>query len=947
VAGLPLAVVLLVCSHAHTDAAPTIEQGKPRPHLFYTASDIASFAARITDDPARYWYERRVVLRAETALTKGTYGGSHSEELRDYFERLDEVALAALVDPDPGLRQDYLELGIQVLTRTAAEYDAMGLDDFWTASRAPSTLALAVLYDSIYDALSPAQRHDIETGLFERILADAPGYTEFDQLDNKGVIAHMAYGVVALAIEDQQAFERAYGTVPDGDPSFLWAIGDGYGDDGIWLEPSQHYHHYTMDHLLPFARATLNATTTGVSEVLSTSPSLAEIYAAYIGVATPQLTIVPTGDAYWPMSVRSIHGEQLNSLYPGDDSVEWVLHHSFDLADTTRGATNFAWDVVYLLDYGDPGGWVPAPAVYDDDGSGFGVLRYGDDLGQLYAFMDFASPHPNHDHRDKLSVYLAGHRQVPVTSVVKTDRSGYGHTIFQNTVVIDRTSQSKEEGELGHHGVTPRHRLQLVEASAPQVYTGVEEYQRILVLFADNWVFDLFTIVRSGQHTYDWVQHRLDAPSFAGVGSFGSASAGSSSGYDRLTQVQSATIHGETMTAESASSEHGGIRTVVAARNGDTLFRAQAPGPGSIDEHPLLLVRRVGDGGAQFAAVHAMSDGAQTPAAIAMATSHEHGGWQSEVYVTRLEAPGHSDDLLVHRGAPDGGAVAAGDYDFDGKAALVRRSGTIIESVFLLHGTLLTSHADTLIHTFGVVADVESAGDTVAMSDDVVGFRIHAPVATTVLVGGTPVTFARDGHSVVSPWMVPNLPPVADAGGPYTGLPGEAITFDGSGSHDPEGQPLTYHWDFGDGATGAGAAPSHAYTDAGEYTVVLVVSDGLLESEPASVPVLINAAAGLPAAGETVAAPAVTRLHHALPNPFGVATQIGFDLAGAERISLGIYDVSGRRVRLLVDRVMGAGRYRLEWDGRSDAGAPLPSGIYIARLVTGGEQQVRKMLLAR
>jgi PKD repeat protein len=46
---------------------------------------------------------------------------------------------------------------------------------------------------------------------------------------------------------------------------------------------------------------------------------------------------------------------------------------------------------------------------------------------------------------------------------------------------------------------------------------------------------------------------------------------------------------------------------------------------------------------------------------------------------------------------------------------------------------------------------------------------------------------------------VPNQPPTADPNGPYTANAGEVITFDGSGSSDPDGTIVSYDWDFGDG----------------------------------------------------------------------------------------------------------------------------------------------------
>jgi len=81
---------------------------------------------------------------------------------------------------------------------------------------------------------------------------------------------------------------------------------------------------------------------------------------------------------------------------------------------------------------------------------------------------------------------------------------------------------------------------------------------------------------------------------------------------------------------------------------------------------------------------------------------------------------------------------------------------------------------------------------------------------------------------------VPNTSPVANAGGPYTGTEDVAVTFDGSGSDDPDGDPLTYAWDFGDGSTGTGVNPTHAYTAGGTYTVTLVVNDGKVNSDPST-----------------------------------------------------------------------------------------------------------------
>ena len=97
-------------------------------------------------------------------------------------------------------------------------------------------------------------------------------------------------------------------------------------------------------------------------------------------------------------------------------------------------------------------------------------------------------------------------------------------------------------------------------------------------------------------------------------------------------------------------------------------------------------------------------------------------------------------------------------------------------------------------------------------------------------------------------------PPVAVLDGPYTGTEGTAVHFNAGGSTDPDGDALTYAWDFGDGSTGTGATPTHSYSDNGNYIVKVTVTDPYgAESTATTSVMVVNVAPTVAAfAGETI-----------------------------------------------------------------------------------------------
>jgi PKD repeat protein len=287
-----------------------------------------------------------------------------------------------------------------------------------------------------------------------------------------------------------------------------------------------------------------------------------------------------------------------------------------------------------------------------------------------------------------------------------------------------------------------------------------------------------------------------------------------------------------------------------------------------------------------------------------------------------------------------------------------------------------------------------------------------------------------------------NRAPVSNPGGPYSGVTAVPVAFDGSASADPDGDALTYFWDFGDLASATGSTASHTYAAARVYTVTLVVQDGTLTGvgrTTATITEIFQARAfttkanrllrlgsgkpywtiqiepvggsfdigqvapgtirmkspgtgsvseigvvlgkttlqgdadgnGVPDIGATFAKSDLKALFSnlngsttvtvtfeggiasggtfraqtdigvvagggnpvaVLPNPLHRTGEVWFTVAKPGRVHVALFDVSGRMVRVLDDRVMAGGAQSCAIDGRTRDGAPLASGVYYVRV---------------
>jgi predicted amidohydrolase len=76
-------------------------------------------------------------------------------------------------------------------------------------------------------------------------------------------------------------------------------------------------------------------------------------------------------------------------------------------------------------------------------------------------------------------------------------------------------------------------------------------------------------------------------------------------------------------------------------------------------------------------------------------------------------------------------------------------------------------------------------------------------------------------------------------------------------------------------------------------------------------------------------------LHHNYPNPFNSETTIQYSLANTSDVTLAIFNVQGKLLRVLVDEKLDAGTYRAHWDGKDQTGQFVSGGVYFSRIQFG------------
>ena len=83
------------------------------------------------------------------------------------------------------------------------------------------------------------------------------------------------------------------------------------------------------------------------------------------------------------------------------------------------------------------------------------------------------------------------------------------------------------------------------------------------------------------------------------------------------------------------------------------------------------------------------------------------------------------------------------------------------------------------------------------------------------------------------------------------------------------------------------------------------------------------------------------------PNPFNPVTRINFSLAEKSLVSITVYDISGNKIKGLINSNYRPGKGSIQWNATNEQGEPVSAGVYFYRIQAGGFVDTKKMILLK
>jgi hypothetical protein len=251
-------------------------------------------------------------------------------------------------------------------------------------------------------------------------------------------------------------------------------------------------------------------------------------------------------------------------------------------------------------------------------------------------------------------------------------------------------------------------------------------------------------------------------------------------------------------------------------------------------------------------------------------------------------------------------------------------------------GTYYFLSGDVASDATGGVQGVITANSSLTFSGGLLSGTIsNAPLSTgdvSLPVGLVSFSARADGRSVVLNWIteseVNNAGFILERSG-ETGLWLQIASYNTHAALKGQGNTSSaMEYAFTDRNVDYGRAYAYRLSD--------VAVTGKVT---AHVPLSVSVTADVP--------PETTIMEKAYPNPFNPETFISYRLSENTRVEISVFDMLGRRVRILHNGYQPAGRYHVYWNGTDETGQKAPSGGYVIRMETEEALQAQRVLMLK
>lgn len=455
--------------------------------------------------------------------------------------------------------------------------------------------------------------HALKTQLFDPAIAVI-------ERNNIGIYNIQCWHNTALFLAGIQAGNlQAAHDASFGPTGMTAQLAQGIRPDGIWHEGSLGYHFFAVRGMLPMAQAASRA---GVQIDYS---AMQTMFTSAWNLMQPDFSLPSLNDGASEDYERTLRDEyeQALALFPNEPR----LNDPLSVFGRGNSLSAVLWGPHEIRNEG----WSDVASAHFDS-TGLAALRSGPVDRRTMALVDYGDHGGYHGHYDKLGLTLWMQGNLAIR---EAGADGYGQaisedffrsTLAHSTVVVDGANQAEACGSSAYFDTAAG---STISTKVEDAYPGVT-MRRLVHVTEEGHAADMFEVVGSTQHTFDYVLH--------GNGSIttnlnlSEGSTGFGGAYSYLRNVKSATTEGDievSFTHEGATS-----RIKIIGEPGTTVFVAEAPGAPIGTTHPILIVRRSGDH-ATFAA--GFTEG--TPSA-GFQVDLDTLGWEPKLEVQR---PGAAD----------------------------------------------------------------------------------------------------------------------------------------------------------------------------------------------------------------------------------------------------------------------------------------------------------------